>query len=84
MCILKQYLLVCSELEDLGAVGLFVLIYMILTLLEISAAENAVSLGDVWCHCIHGTEERPHEIEPFGKVCWLDLIFLLGHSCLGL
>lgn len=32
MCILKQYLLVCSELEDLGAMGLFVLVYMILTL----------------------------------------------------
>lgn len=32
MCILKQHLLVCSELEDLGAVGLFVYIYIILVL----------------------------------------------------
>lgn len=52
--------------------------------LEISAAENAARVGNVCCLCSHGTEEGPHEIEPFGKVCRLDLIFLLGHSCLGL
>lgn len=52
--------------------------------LEVSAAENAASVGNVCCLCSHGTEEGPHETEPFGKVCRLDLIFLLGHSCLGL
>lgn len=88
MCILKQDLLVCSELGDLGADSGFVCVYMHCTyfarVLEISAAESAASVGNVCCICSHGTEEGPHEMEPFGKVCGLDLIFLLGHSCLGL
>lgn len=36
------------------------------------------------CAVSDEVEKRPREIEPFGKVCGLDLIFLRGHSCLGL
>lgn len=85
--ILKQYFACMQWTSGLRGSG-FVCAYTHYTYftdtLEISAAENAASVGKVCCMCSHGTEEGPREIEPFGKVCGLDLIFLLGHSCLGL
>jgi len=51
-----------------------------------TATGNARSGGNVYfvCVCSDKMEKWLHEIEPLGKVCGMGLIFLLGHSCLGL
>lgn len=74
--------------EDLGDLGLLlVCAILILCMHQKSiATQNARSAGSVYFvfMCSGELEKRAHEIEAFGKVCGLDLIFLLGHSCLGL
>lgn len=73
-------MLVCSELEDLGELGLLLVCTMLILHMhwKSTAIENTRSAGSVHfvCVCSDEMEKWLHEIEPFGKVCGLDLTFL--------
>lgn len=87
-CVLKKYVACMEWTWGLRGAGLLALWTMLILHVHWKsiATENARCAGNVYsvCMCSDEMEKQPYEIEPFGKVCGLDLIFLLGHSCLGL